>query len=113
MWIALLAAASATSFGMLIAAVSRTTGQANGLATFLILIMSAIGGAWWPVFFMPEMIQLFSRLTLVYYAADAFQAILWGNRGLSELWINQLVLVFIAVAIMAIAVWRFGKSRLF
>ncbi|MGJ3243673.1 MAG: ABC transporter permease [Opitutales bacterium] len=113
MWIALLAAVAATSFGMLIAAISRTTGQANGLATFLILIMSAIGGAWWPVFFMPETIQFFSRLTLVYYAADAFQAILWGNRGLGELWINQLALIFMAVVIMAIAVWRFEKSRLF
>src|SRR5690606_2157616 len=48
------AAAACTSFGMLVASVSSSPEAASGLATFLILLMCAVGGAWFPVTFMPE-----------------------------------------------------------
>lgn len=43
--VCLFAAAACTSFGMLLAAVSPSPEAASGLATFLIMLMSAIGGA--------------------------------------------------------------------
>jgi len=51
------AAAACTSFGLLLAAIVSSPDAARGLATFVILIMSAIGGAWFPISFMPEFIQ--------------------------------------------------------
>lgn len=43
--VSVFAAAACTSFGMLLAAIAPNAEAASGLATFLILLMSAIGGA--------------------------------------------------------------------
>ena len=43
--VSVFAAAACTSFGMLLAAIAPNVEAASGLATFLILLMSAIGGA--------------------------------------------------------------------
>ncbi len=76
------AAAACTSFGMLIAAISPTPESARGLSTFVILLMCAIGGAWFPVSFMPDFIQRFSRLTLVYWSMEGFSQVLWARDTL-------------------------------
>ena len=83
--ICLAASIACVSFGMLLAAVSPTSAAANGLGTFLILTMSAIGGAWFPTSFMPEFIQKLSRLTIVYWSLDGFIKVLWANCTTLEL----------------------------
>ncbi len=40
--------ATAGSFGMAIATLSRTAKQGDGLATIIILVMAALGGCWFP-----------------------------------------------------------------
>src|SRR4030095_15123860 len=55
------AASACTSLGMLLAALSPSSQAANGLASFVILTMSAVGGAWFPVSFMPEFMQHISK----------------------------------------------------
>ncbi|HEX2861716.1 MAG TPA: ABC transporter permease [Lacunisphaera sp.] len=107
------AAAACTSFGMLLAAVTSTPEAASGLATFLILLMCAIGGAWFPVTFMPEIIQQFSKLTLVYWAMEGFSQVLWANASFLELLPTLGVLGGMTAAVMAVAVWRFNRGRIF
>ena len=55
---------------MLITSVSPTPESARGISTFVILLMCAVGGAWYPVSSMPEAIQGFSKFTLVYSAVE-------------------------------------------
>jgi len=107
------AAAACTSFGMLIASVSPTAEAARGIATFVILLMCAIGGAWFPVSFMPEFIQRFSRLTLVYWSMEGFSQVLWAHAGLAELLPTLGCLALITAGVMAVAVWRFRTGRIF
>jgi ABC-2 type transport system permease protein len=76
------AAAACTSFGMLIARSPRRRSRRRGLSTFAILLMCAVGGAWFPVSFMPEFIQRFSRLTLVYWSMEGFSQVLWAHATL-------------------------------
>lgn len=66
------AATAATAFGMLLASIARNPEAAQGLATFLILSMSAVGGAWFPTSIMPEFIQTISKVTLVYWSIEGF-----------------------------------------
>jgi ABC-2 type transport system permease protein len=107
------AAAACTSFGMLIAAISPTPESARGLSTFVIMLMSAIGGAWFPVSFMPEFIQKLSRLTLVYWSMEGFSQVLWSHASLAELMPTLGYLTLTTVLIMGISVWRFTKGRIF
>jgi ABC-2 type transport system permease protein len=107
------AAAACTSFGMLIAAVSPTPESARGLSTFVILLMCAIGGAWFPVSFMPEFIQRFSRLTLVYWSMEGFSQVLWARATLAELLPTLGWLTLMTGAVMGFSVWRFNRGRIF
>ena len=107
------AAAACTAFGMLVASVSSSPEAASGLATFLILLMCAIGGAWFPVTLMPEFIQQVSKLTLVYWAMEGFSQVLWANASLWELLPTLGILGGITTAVMTVAVWRFNHGKIF
>jgi ABC-2 type transport system permease protein len=109
--IILLSSAAATAFGMFLAAVARTSAQLQGLSTLLILLMSAIGGSWFPVSFMPSYIQVISRFTLTYWSVEGFLNVLWRNMGFMQLLPNVAVLALIAVALTAISIWRFQKRE--
>jgi ABC-2 type transport system permease protein len=107
------AAAACTSFGMLIAAISPTQESARGLSTFAILFMSAIGGAWFPVSFMPQLIQKFSKLTLVYWSMEGFTQVLWAHATFVELLPTLGYLALMTALVMAFSVWRFRSGRIF
>lgn len=102
-----------TAFGMLLAAVSRTAGQANGLGTFLILAMSSIGGAWFPTSFMPGYIQTISKATIVYWSMDGFLQVLWRGAAFVEVLPNVAVLLGMGAVILAVSVGRFKRGHLF
>jgi ABC-2 type transport system permease protein len=111
--VCLFAAAACTSFGMLIASVASTLEAASGLATFVILLMCAVGGAWFPVSLMPHVIQQFSKLTLVYWSMEGFDQVLWMDASLTELLPTLGILGAMTAAVMSISVWRFNRSNLF
>ncbi len=111
--VALTASIACTAFGMLLSAISSTPAAANGLATFVILTMSAIGGAWFPTSFMPEFIQLISKLTIVYWSMEGFLAVLWAQKSLFEILPIIGVLLGIAALVNIFSIWRFNRGNLF
>lgn len=111
--ISLATAIACTAFGMLIASIARSPAAASGLSTFLILTMSAVGGAWFPVSFMPEFIQTLSRLTLVYWSMEGFVQVLWADGSLRDILPYLGVLLGIAAVISTISLWRFKRGDLF
>ena len=111
--ICLAASTACVAFGMLLAAIAPTAAAANGLGTFLILTMSAIGGAWFPPSFMPEFIQHLSKLTIVYWSIEGFIQVLWANCTTRELLPTLGVLFGIAAVVNAFSIWRFNHGHLF
>ncbi len=111
--VCLAASIACTSFGMLLAAVTRTAAAAQGLATLLILTMSSIGGAWFPVSFMPEFIQQLSKLTVVYWAMEGFAQVLWNNCTFLELLPTLGMLLGMAAALIGVSLWRFQRGPVF
>ena len=107
------AAAACSAFGMLIAAISPSAAAASGIATFVVISMSAVGGAWFPVSFMPDYIQRFSKLTLVYWAVEGFADVLWAGKSLLEVLPKVGILAGIAAGVMAVAFWCFSRGKLF
>ncbi len=107
------ASAAATAFGMVLAAFSKTTAQANGMGTFLILMMSAIGGAWFPTFILPHFIQILSKFTIVYWSIEGFLKVLWNDAGFIEILPTLGILIGIGVIINALSFWRFKRGDIF
>ena len=107
------AVAACTAFGMLLAALARTQAAAQGVATFLILTMSAIGGAWFPTALMPDFLQSISRLTIVYWSVEGFLRVLWQGQGIIEVLPVVGILLGVALAINLVSAWRFRTGTMF
>jgi ABC-2 type transport system permease protein len=111
--ICLAAATACVAFGMFLAAISPTSAVATGLGTFLILTMSAVGGAWFPTSFMPEFMQHLSAFTIVYWAMEGFVQVLWANCTTRELLPTLAILFGIAAVVNTFSVWRFKRGNIF
>lgn len=111
--VSLSAAAACSAFGMLVAAIAPSAAAANGISTFVVISMSAVGGAWFPVSFMPDYIQKVSKFTLVYWSVEGFTDVLWAGRSLLEVLPKVGILAGIAAGIMTVAVWCFNRGKLF
>ncbi|MEO5958536.1 MAG: ABC transporter permease [Opitutaceae bacterium] len=107
------AAAACTAFGMLIAAFTPNAQAASGLATLLVLTMSATGGAWFPMSLMPEFMQTIGKFTLVYWSMEGFSQVLWANQNFGQLLPTVGILAAIAAVVMALAVWRINRKPIF
>jgi ABC-2 type transport system permease protein len=102
-------AAAATGFGVLLAVLGRTRKQVEGLSTLIILVMSAVGGAWFPLFIMPKLMQTLSRFTLTAWAMEGFNGLFWYDLPLSELLLPLGVLFAVAATLYLIASAVFRK----
>ena len=107
------AAATCTAFGMFIAAFSPNAQAGAGLATFLVLTMSATGGAWFPISFMPPFMQTIGKFTLVYWSMEGFSQVLWAGDSLLQVLPTVGLLFAIAGGVMVISVWRLNRRNLF
>ena len=105
--------AASAAFGMLIAALAPNSQAASGLATFVILMMSALGGAWFPVAFMPELMQQVAKFTLVYWSIEGFLQVLWAGSTFVELLPILGILLGIAAGVMAFSIWRLNRKQMF
>lgn len=107
------AAAACTSFGMAIAAFAPNAAAANGLATFVVLVMSATGGAWFPISLMPQFMQKVGKFTIVYWSMEGFNGVLWAGNSLLELLPTLGVLIGITVGVMALSIWQLNRKTIF
>jgi ABC-2 type transport system permease protein len=87
--------AAVTAFGMLIGTWAKTAKQAEGSSTMVILLMSALGGAWFPLQMLDlgTPMQIAMRCTLTHWAVSSYQGMFWS--GLS--WTSPEMLRKIAV----------------
>ncbi len=109
----LFSASAAVAFGMIITVFAKTLNQANGIATLVILVMSAVGGSWFPTSFFPDWLQVVSRFTLTYWSVEAFLQVLWRQVGLADIILHLSILLSIAVVVNSLAIYQFKKGKVF
>ncbi|MFZ4506691.1 MAG: ABC transporter permease [Fimbriimonas sp.] len=81
--VGLAAALMTATFGLLVASLGRTEQQSRGLSTLAVLMMSMLGGAWFPTWMMPDFVQKISLFIPVRWAVDGFDAMSWRGEGLA------------------------------
>ncbi|WP_420642713.1 ABC transporter permease [Candidatus Leptofilum sp.] len=96
-----------TSLSMMMAALTKTLAQANALGTVIVLSISALGGAWWPLDIVPGWMQSVGRLSPMSWAMDGFQDIITRGLGVTAVLPEVGVLLAFAAVFMFVGIWRF------
>jgi ABC-2 type transport system permease protein len=96
-------AVASSTFGLMLASLSRSRMQLVAISNLSILLMSALGGSMYPRFLMPEKMQKLGLLTLNAWAIDGFQKIFWRDEPVWSVWPQVAVLVALGVVFFLIA----------
>lgn len=96
-------AAAAAALGLVLATASRTRAQLSGMATILILTMSALGGSMFPRFLMSETMQKMGLVTFNAWALDGYLKVFWRELPITALAPQLAVLAGITVVFLLAA----------
>ncbi|MBL0740850.1 ABC transporter permease [Chryseolinea lacunae] len=103
-------AMAATGYGVLIGVYFKTAQQALSFGSVSVVILSAIGGVWVPVYVMPEILQSLSRFSPMSWGLESFNDLFLRQASIGVILPNVLKLVaFALVTLLASVVIH--KSR--
>ena len=75
---------AATGLGILLVSVVKTRRQLNPIVTLVVLITSAIGGAWWPLFLEPQWMQQFAKLGVTAWAMEGLNGVMILGKDFTQ-----------------------------
>jgi ABC-2 type transport system permease protein len=95
-------AIAATGYGTLIAVFFKTTQQALSFGSISVVILSAFGGVWVPVYVLPEVLQQVSRFSPLNWGLESFNDLFLRDAETILILPNLLkLIIFGAVTLMA------------
>jgi ABC-2 type transport system permease protein len=85
--IALLIGASfaTTGLGILLVSVVKTRRQLNPVVTLIVLVTSAIGGAWWPLFIEPQWMQNIAKVGITAWAMEGLNGVMIFGKDFAQI----------------------------
>jgi ABC-2 type transport system permease protein len=105
-------ALAAIGYGVAIGALSGTDQQAAVFSSVSVVIMAAVGGVWIPVFAMPAVMQMFSRLSPLNWGLEGFYDVIFRNGGVAAVLPECAISIAFAAACIVVAVaFRNRKNR--
>jgi len=99
-----------TALALALAALVRTPQQATGIATFAYMVLAPLGGAWWPLSFVPVWMQTLGHISPIAWCLDAFNALIFHQGTLPDVLESVSVLVLFAVVFFVFGVRKFNIS---
>jgi ABC-2 type transport system permease protein len=95
-----------TALGMMMAALVRTSAQANALGTVVVLSLASLGGAWWPLEIVPGWMRTLGHLLPTAWAMDGFHDIITRGLGVEAVLPEAGILGAFGVVFLGVAIWR-------
>jgi len=93
----LIAASTAGAIGVFVASISKSLKQANGLAMLLFMVMSALGGSWWPLELTPAFMQTAGKFTFNYWAISGIKKLILFNQPLLSVGFEMVILSLVGL----------------
>jgi ABC-2 type transport system permease protein len=103
-------AMAATGYGVLIGVYFRTAQQALAFGSVSVVILSAIGGVWVPIYIMPEILQTVSRFSPMSWGLESFNDLFLRQASIHAILPNVLRLMGFSLVALAASVF-IHKSR--
>jgi ABC-2 type transport system permease protein len=107
--LALVAAAFAlasVALGTLLGALVRSRSQASGLTTMFSMLLSALGGAWWPLEVTPSAYQAVVKILPTTWAMIGFNDVILRGQGVAGILPVVGVLIAFAAVFFSLGIWR-------
>ncbi len=82
--------------------------QASGLAMLLGMTLAPLGGAWWPLEAVPEIMRTIGHLSPIAWAMDGYTDLMFRSGNLSDVMLPLLVLLAMSVVFFAYGIRRFS-----
>ena len=103
---------AATGLGILLVSVVKTRRQLNPIVTLVVLITSALGGAWWPLFLEPQWMQSLAKLGLTAWAMEGLNGIMILGKDFTQVVPDMLGLLAYGLICFVIAMrfFRFEQK---
>jgi ABC-2 type transport system permease protein len=109
-WLLITVAASiaAAGLGFAVASICSSKQQAQTISTFVVLVISAVGGSMVPRFMMPPWLQTLGWYTPTAWTIEGYHGVLWRGEALQEVLMPLFCLGALGLAglILAIVVSR-------
>ncbi|MCY6369647.1 ABC transporter permease [Clostridium ganghwense] len=105
----LLMGAVSIGIGMIVVAFSKSTSEAGYLSTLIITPTCMMGGCFWPIELMPEKVQKISNFIPQKWAIEAIKK-LQSGAGISEIYINMLILIGFTVVLFLVAAFKMNNT---
>jgi ABC-2 type transport system permease protein len=97
-------AMAATGYGVLIGVYFKTAQQALSFGSVSVVILSAIGGVWVPVYVMPEILQTISGFSPMSWGLESFNDLFLRQASIHAILPNVLRLIGFALATLGVSV---------
>jgi ABC-2 type transport system permease protein len=103
-------AVAAAGLGMLMGSLGKSPDQAAGLGVLCALVMSALGGAWWPIEIVPSGIRWMAFVFPTGWAMDGMLKAMSLGQTVSSLALNWFILLLYGVVSIVVAsrIFRFS-----
>lgn len=115
-WPALVVAAAyalaIAALSLTLAGAARSPRQAGVLATTAWLVLAPLGGAWWPLIFVPDWLRILGHLSPVAWCLDALNALVFGGGGWGEVVQSVGMLLLFAAIFGVIGATRFDDGQI-
>jgi ABC-2 type transport system permease protein len=103
------AALAATGWGILLAAVFKTSGQVANIGTALMLVFGVLGGGFTNMAVMPNWVQWFSRISPNRWGLDGFTTLAMGGN-LTNIMTPVIALVIMAALLFLVSIVLFTRN---
>jgi ABC-2 type transport system permease protein len=99
------------SIGILLSARARDETQAIQMFPFVVMPTFLLAGVFWPLEALPGWLRPLSYLVPPTYAVRACRSVMTRGWGVSQIWVDLLALLGLAVAFLTGAVWSVKRHR--
>lgn len=97
-------------FGMAISTMTETQQQAMFVAWFFLVIFIIMSGLFTPIENMPDWAQKITLINPIRYFIEVIRMVMLKGAGISDISRQMITILIYAIAINALAVWRYRKT---
>ena len=97
-----------TAMALVLGAVAQSPQQASSLATSAYMVLAPLGGAWWPLVFVPSWMRTLGHVSPIAWALDALNALVFYGGTLTDVLLPVAILLLFAVGLFVVGARLFS-----